>query len=77
MQDNIEIFASLLVVVCTLSLWAALWAKIFTKAGYPASMGLMCFIPIGALIAILILALSTWPPHRRVVAKEEAANDHT
>jgi uncharacterized membrane protein YhaH (DUF805 family) len=35
--------------------------RIFSKAGYSGALGLLMFIPIANLIAILILAFGTWP----------------
>ncbi len=39
-----------------------LFWRIFTKAGYPGALGLVCLVPsIGPLICLLILAFGTWP----------------
>ncbi len=39
-----------------------LFWRVFTKAGFPGAMGLLCLIPsIGPLVCLLILAFATWP----------------
>jgi hypothetical protein len=43
-----------------------IWWKIFSKAGYSGAMGLLMFIPIVNLIALLILAFGEWPIQREV-----------
>ena len=43
-----------------------IWWKIFSKAGYSGAVGLLMFIPIVNLIALLILAFGEWPIQREV-----------
>jgi hypothetical protein len=43
-----------------------IWWKIFSKAGYSGAMGLLMFIPLVNLIALLILAFGEWPIQREV-----------
>lgn len=46
-------------VVIVLSI--VIWWRIFAKAGYSGAMGLLMFIPIANIIALLILAFGQWP----------------
>ncbi len=42
------------------------FCKIFSKAGYHWAMGLLMLVPLGNLIAILILAFGQWPIYRQM-----------
>ncbi|MGI5917990.1 MAG: hypothetical protein ACOX9A_16260 [Anaerolineae bacterium] len=44
-----------------LILSVVIYWRIFSKAGYSGALGLLMFIPIANLIALLILAFGTWP----------------
>ena len=52
---------------------AAIWWKIFAKAGYSGLMGLLMFIPIINIILLLILAFGEWPIHRELRLLRERA----
>jgi hypothetical protein len=46
------------------------WWKIFSKAGYPAGLGLAMLIPGVSLFVLLWFAFSTWPIERNQGVQE-------
>jgi hypothetical protein len=46
------------------------WWKIFSKAGYPAALGLTMLIPGVSLFVLLWFAFSTWPIERNQGVQE-------
>ena len=43
-----------------------LFCRIFTKAGYSWSFGLLVLVPLGQLVVLLILAFGQWPIHQQM-----------
>jgi hypothetical protein len=38
------------------------WCRIFSRAGYPGVLGLLCLMPgLGEIVMLLILAFGKWP----------------
>jgi hypothetical protein len=58
--------AGLFVVLAVVILFVAAWCLIFKRAGYPWAFGIVTIVPIANVIAILLLAFSTWPVEREV-----------
>jgi hypothetical protein len=56
----------LLLALAVVILFVAAWCLIFKRAGYPWALGLVTIIPVANVIAILLLAFSTWPIEREV-----------
>ena len=51
----------LAVSLLSIALTVLVWWRIFSKAGYSGALGLLILVPIANLIAMLVLAFSTWP----------------
>lgn len=52
--------------VVPLAIIAAIWGRIFAKAGYPAWYGLVVFLPGANVIAVLYFAFAQWPIEREM-----------
>lgn len=53
-----------LLVLLVLAAFVWGWAKIFSKAGYPALLCLLMFVPFVNLIVFFWFAFSSWPGQR-------------
>lgn len=54
-------------VVLAISIFfAAVYCKIFAKAGFHWAMGLLMFVPVANLIVMLVLAFCEWPIQREI-----------
>lgn len=56
---------------------AFVYCKIFAKAGFHWALGLLMFVPIVNLIAILVLAFSEWPIERKLRDYRQAAENQS
>lgn len=64
MSAFIGIFAAVGIAFTALFVW--MFWRIFAKAGFSGALGLLCLIPVGQLVCLVILAFSTWPNERAV-----------
>ncbi len=55
----IIIYAIIMLAIIAFAIF--IWWKIFVKAGYSGTLGLLMLVPIANLVVLLILAFGEWP----------------
>ena len=56
----------ILILLCIVAVFAAAWAKIFSKAGFSGLLCLLMFIPIANVVTLVWFAFSEWPIERQL-----------
>jgi heme/copper-type cytochrome/quinol oxidase subunit 2 len=69
----VVVIAIIVLLMAILFTWS--FCRIFKKAGYSWAWGLLWLVPIGNIVAILMLAFGDWPIHKEIQNLKSPAPD--
>jgi hypothetical protein len=65
-RGGASVFLTAALALVPLAIIAAIWGRIFAKAGYPSWYGLVVFVPGANAVAAIYFAFAQWPIEREM-----------